>query len=147
MTNLRRNAKFVVLILVVLLAGAQFVRVDKTNPPARMDASLDPTVKPLLKRACYNCHSNETVWPWYSSIAPISWLIASDVREGRQHVNLSEWETYSAKIQSHKRMLIGEEVDQKAMPPWYYSVMHRDSHFSEEDRGVIKNWASASSGE
>jgi hypothetical protein len=146
MRNFRKNVKVSVLILVAVLAVAQAIRPAKTNPPARLDASLDPAIKPLLQRACYSCHSNETVWPWYSSVAPISWLIASDVSEGRQNLNFSEWGTYPADIQGHKMIKIGEEVEEKAMPPWYYSFMHGDSRLSEEERAVIKNWASTASG-
>jgi uncharacterized membrane protein len=146
MRNFRKNVKVGVLILVAALAVAQAIRPAKTNPPARMDVSLDPAIKPLMQRACYNCHSNETVWPWYSNVAPVSWLLASDVQEARMKVNFSEWETYPADIQGHKRYLIGEEVGGKAMPPWYYSVMHRDSRLSAEERAAIIKWASAVSG-
>jgi hypothetical protein len=146
MSNFRKTVKVGVWVLVAALVVSQAIRPAKTNPPARLDASLDPAIRPLLQRACYNCHSNETVWPWYSNVAPMSWLIASDVSEGRRNVNFSEWGTYPADIQGHKRYLIGEEVGGKAMPPWYYTVMHRDSHLSAEERTAITNWTSTVSG-
>jgi hypothetical protein len=145
MSNFRKNVKVGVWILVAVLAVAQAIRPAKTNPPARMDTSLDPAVKPVLRRACYNCHSNETVWPWYSNVAPVSWLLASDVQDARIKVNFSEWETYPTDIQGHKRFKVGEEVEEKAMPPWYYSMMHRDSRLSAEERARIKSWATAAS--
>jgi hypothetical protein len=145
MRNLRKDAKIGVVILIAALAVCQAIRTEKSNPADRLDASLDPSIKPLLKRVCYNCHSNETVWPWYSHVAPVSWLIASDVSEGRQHLNFSEWETYSAEVQGHKKYMIGQEVGGKAMPPWYYSIIHRDSRLTTEERSKIELWASGSS--
>ena len=88
----------------------QFVnRPDRTNPPE--DPSLTfasqqyvpATVSATLERACYDCHSNRTVWPWYSAIAPVSWLVADDVEEGRKHLNFSEWGTYTRKRQASRR--------------------------------------------
>jgi hypothetical protein len=146
MRNLRRDAKIGVLVFVAALAVCQAIRMEKSNPAPRLDASLDPSIRPLLKRACYNCHSNETVWPWYANVAPVSWLVASDVNEGRQHLNFSEWGNYSAEIQGRKRFRIGQEVGEKAMPPWYYSVMHRESRLTTEERAEIERWASARSG-
>jgi hypothetical protein len=145
MRNLRKDAKVGVLVFIAALVVCQAIRLEKSNPQARLDAALDPAIKPLLKRACYNCHSNETVWPWYSYVAPVSWLVTSDVREGRQHVNFSEWMNYSAEVQGHKKYQIGQEVEQKAMPPWYYSIMHGEARLSTEERDRIKAWASPSS--
>src|SRR6516162_4122750 len=85
----------------LLAAGAlvvmQFFRPERTNPLSDPAASFEAVAKPSseviasLKRACYDCHSNQTVWPWYSNLAPVSWLIASDVKQGRAHLNFSEW--------------------------------------------------------
>ena len=143
MRNYRRYAKIAVVILVAAFAVSQAIRIEKTNPPARLDASLDPAIKPLLQRACYNCHSNETVWPWYSNVAPVSWLVASDVKEAREHLNFSEWDTCTPEVQGHKRMGIAEEVEEGAMPLWYYSIVHRDSRLSAEERDRITKWAKA----
>jgi len=112
---------------------------------ARSEVNADSSVKPLLKRACYDCHSNQTVWPWYSSLAPVSWLIGSDVKEGRGHLNFSEWGSYSADTRGHKLKEIAEEVEGKGMPPWYYSMMHGDSRLSPEERSQIKNWTEKAS--
>jgi hypothetical protein len=141
MSNFRRNAKVGVLIIVAVLAVSQMIRIEKTNPPVRADATIDPPVKPLLKRGCYNCHSNETVWPWYSNVAPVSWLIASDVKEGRRHLNFSEWVAYPVDVQRNKLMMIADEVGGGSMPPWYYSIMHRNSRLTTEERNRIKDWA------
>jgi len=76
----------IIALLVVAFVFIQFIPVDKSNPPVIVDIPTPPEVKAILKRACYDCHSNETVWPWYSQIAPISWLLARDVHEGRTEI-------------------------------------------------------------
>ncbi len=140
MRSFRKDAKIGAIILVAALVVAQAFRINKTNPPVHSEIAAEPTVKPLLKRACYDCHSNETVWPWYSNVAPVSWLIASDVNEGRQKVNFSEWRSYSTDVQNKKLEKIVEELQEGGMPPWYYSMMHRDSRLSPEERDRVKSW-------
>ncbi len=141
MRSFRKDAKIAVLVLIVAFAAAQAFRINKTNPPARADFSTDPAIKPILKKACYDCHSNETVWPWYSNVAPVSWMVGSDVGEGRQELNFSEWGNYTARVREDKMKKIAEEVKGGGMPPWYYSIMHRDSRLTPEERQKIGNWA------
>ena len=140
MRSFRKDAKIGVLVLVIAFAAAQAFRIEKTNPPVHADLSTDPGIKLLLKRACYNCHSNETVWPWYANVAPVSWLVGSDVVEGRQNVNFSEWGNYASSVQGDKLKAIKEEMQEGGMPPWYYSIMHRDSRLSPGGRRQIRDW-------
>ena len=84
----------VTMVLLVFLLIAQFITVQRTNPPLKEDLAAPPHIKTLLRRACYDCHSNETRWPWYTYIAPVSWLILHDVERGRQELNFSEWGSY-----------------------------------------------------
>ncbi len=77
--------------LVGFFVAAQVFRIDKTNLVVEADLSAPISVKDTMRRSCYGCHSNETVWPWYSNVAPASWLVAYDVREGRAALNLSSW--------------------------------------------------------
>lgn len=123
----------------VVLLLAQLIRIDKSNPPVRSDLASG-SAKPVLQRACYNCHSNETTWPWYSSVAPASWLVGRDVREARSRLNFSEWGTYDSGTRSHKLRGIAEEVQGGDMPPWYYSFVHRDSRLSASERSQILAW-------
>jgi hypothetical protein len=134
-----KGLKIVVLAFVVVLLLAQFIRIDKSNPPVRSDLASAP-VKPILQRVCYNCHSNETKWPWYSNVAPASWLVGMDVREGRDHLNFSEWGTYDSGTRSHKLRGIAEEVRGGDMPPWYYALAHREARLSETERNQILAW-------
>jgi hypothetical protein len=140
MRNVLKDAKIAALVLAAVLLLAQVIRMERSNPPVRYEISTNPAVQSLLRRACYNCHSNQTIWPWYSNIAPASWLVASDVHEGRQHLNFSEWGSYGGDKQSHKLNTIAEEIRDGDMPPWYYSLMHSESRLSSSERGQILSW-------
>ena len=93
----------------------------------------------LLAGACRA--SNETVWPWYSYVAPVSWLVESDINVGRGNVNFSEWNEYSEKLQNLKRYKIGEEVDEGEMPLWYYVPLHSEAKLSQADIDLIISWS------
>ena len=88
--------------LLVLVVDFQFIPVDTANPPVESDIPTSPAVKAVLRRACYDCHSHETVWPWYSRIAPMSWLLVRDVQEGRAELNFSTWNQYTTQQQVEK---------------------------------------------
>ncbi len=83
--------KKILIIFIVVAIGIQFIPTDRSNPPVTHELQASPEVMAILERACYDCHSNETVWPWYSKVAPVSWQISSHVVVGRRHVNFSEW--------------------------------------------------------
>jgi hypothetical protein len=89
-------------------------------------------VKTLLKRACYDCHSNRTVWPWYAKVAPVSWLIQSDVDRGRQRLNFSEWDRPQWKAAG-----AGKRIQRGSMPPWYYVLMHSRAHLSLTEKQTL----------
>ena len=128
------------IVVIAVLIAIQFVPVATIKPPVEQDISTPPAVKVVLRRACYDCHSNETVWPWYSRIAPVSWLIARDVQEGRAELNFSTWNQYSTQAQVKKLQESWEEVDGGEMPPWSYLPVHRDARLSAEDRAQLRQW-------
>jgi hypothetical protein len=131
----------VIALLVMTFVFIQFVPIDRSNPPVTAEIPAPPEVKIILKRACYDCHSNETVWSWYSQIAPFSWLLARDVQGGRAELNFSTWDQYSTKEQVKKMKESWEEVQEGEMPPWYYLPVHRDAALAEADRQVLRTWA------
>jgi Haem-binding domain len=130
------------LAVIAVLVAIQFVPVTTANPPVESDIPTSLDVKVVLRRACYDCHSHETVWPWYSQIAPISWIIARDVQEGRAEVNFSTWNRYSTQQQVKKLKESWKEVAEGNMPPWFYLPIHRDARLSPEDRALLRQWAS-----
>ena len=123
-----------------VLVAAQAFRIDRTNPPVQQDVAAPPEVDVLLRRACYDCHSNETVWPWYSHVAPVSWLLARDVREGRRELNFSTWDAYDTKKKTKKLKETAEEVAEGEMPPWFYVMVHRRAALSPADAERLRTW-------
>jgi hypothetical protein len=144
----RRPFRFIFIIVVIGIVVAQFVPVTRDNPPVAADFDGDPTVKGVLKKSCYDCHSNETIWPWYSYVAPMSWLVASDVEEARQKLNFSDWGTMPPEKQAHAADEMWEEVEKREMPLAVYLLAHSDAKMSDADRAILKTWSgTAKSGE
>ncbi len=143
---MRLAAKIGVGVLAVL-ALIQVVRPSRSNPPVTADLQAAPEVKEVLRRACYDCHSNETRWPWYSHVAPVSWLLSHDVQDGRKDLNFSTWGTLSGPEQAEERGEIAESIAEGDMPPWYYVSMHPDARLSPTDRSLLNAWAGPARGE
>ncbi len=137
--------KRALVIFAVVLAGAlvaiQFVPVERTNPPVTSPLVVPEPVKSILQRACNDCHSNETRWPWYAHIAPVSWLVADDVHDGRRHLNLSTWGEMSANKRLSKADNMAEEVEAGRMPISKYTLIHHDAKLSHEDVVALRKWA------
>jgi hypothetical protein len=133
--------KKALIILVVILVAIQFIPVDKTNPTVTAELDAPMEIRSVFKRSCYDCHSNETVWPWYSNIAPVSWLVASDVNDARAHLNFSEWENLSRKDRVKMKEEIWEEIEDEKMPLWKYNILHPDASLKQKDKDLIRSWA------
>lgn len=133
----------VVLGLVAVLVVLQLVPIDRTNPPVTGEIDAPADVKAVLKRACWDCHSNETVWPWYSRVAPVSFLVKRDVADGRKHLNFSEWKTYKPERRAKKLKETAEEVGEGQMPMAIYLPMHPEAKLSEADKKLLVDWANA----
>ena len=144
MRSFRKNAKVVLLVVAAVLIICQFIRIDKTNPPVLSDIPTDSSVKSILKQSCYDCHSNETKWPWYSNVAPVSWLLSNDVNGARKHLNFSEWGSYNPEKQLSKLDDIRDQIRQGDMPLWYYSLMHPSARIKQNEREKILSWTAGS---
>ena len=140
---LRRFLPRVAVVLGVLLLAAQFVPLDRTNPPVEQDIETPVDVKAVLRRACYDCHSNETVWPWYSRVAPASFLVVHDVDEGREHLNFSTWNRLTEAERTHALEEIREEVESGGMPLPVYLPLHPEARLSDEERALLDAWTRA----
>jgi heme-binding protein len=145
--------KWVLLVLAVAFVAIQFVRPSLGNPPVDEAKTIDATaavpadVHAMLERSCYDCHSNKSAWPWYSRVAPVSWLIAKDVRQGRKELNFSEWGTYKPRRKSHKLEELCEQVNEKKMPLKVYLPLHPRAKLSDADRTRLCEWANALRGD
>jgi hypothetical protein len=124
----------------------QFVPVNRTNPPVEGDLRAPAEVLSVLRRACYDCHSNETAWPWYSRIAPVSWVIARDVHEGRAALNFSTWNRLSANKQAEAMRESWDEVAEGKMPTWYYVALHPEARLSAKDQSALRAWSGSPAG-
>jgi hypothetical protein len=131
----------VALALAVVALGIQFVPVQRTNPPVTADIEAPDDVHAILRRACYDCHSNETRWPWYAHVAPVSWLVAKDVAGGRRKMNFSDWGTYHVDRQETKIREIWEEVSEDEMPLAIYRPLHPEARLTDADRAILEQWA------
>jgi hypothetical protein len=134
-------ARKVALTVVVLLVLAQLVPVSRTNPPVTGAIDAPPDVQALLRRACADCHTHETVWPWYASVAPVSWLVAHDVEEGREHLNLSAWADLEPRKQRKAYEEIVEMIEEEEMPLWYYVPLHPEARLTAAERTRLIEWA------
>jgi len=137
--------KRILLTLAVLLVVAQVIRPRFTNPPvdpARELRAPQPVMS-IMQRSCNDCHSSRTVWPWYAQIAPVSWLLAKDVRDGRKELNVSEWNTFTPRRTARKLQEICEQVEQHEMPLKLYLPLHPDAQLSDDDRRTLCDWAKA----
>jgi hypothetical protein len=137
----RTHWKKILVGLIVLLAGAQFIPVDRSAPPTETEVPASPEVRAVLKRACYDCHSNQTTWPWYSRIAPASWLIARDVRVGREEMNYTAWNRLSPKKQAKRFKQSWTLVEEGEMPMSIYLPLHPEAKLTDADKALIKEWA------
>jgi hypothetical protein len=122
------------------LLAAQFVPARHTNPSSLGAFPPPPAIAVTLKRSCYDCHSNETRWPWYSRLAPVSWLIVRDVTLGRKELNFSEWGSYYPATRRRKLEWIGRALQEERMPPWTYRLMHPGARLSEADQAALERW-------
>jgi len=133
--------KKVILAVVVIVVLIQLIPVQRSNPPVTQEIAAPAQVGQILQTACYNCHSNETEWPWYGYVAPVSWLVNHDVNEAREHFNLSTWDHYSAQERRDLIREMWEEVEEGVMPLWYYQILHPEARLSEQQMETLQRWA------
>ena len=143
-----------------LAAGAialVFVAIQFVDPGYKFPASnpeenlmvvenVPPQISSLLKRSCSDCHSNETAYPWYSRIAPLSWGMSEHIMLGREELNFSEWKSYSKKRQIRKLKQMCDEVEEGEMPFYQYLWLHPDAALSSEDKSSLCDWSAIAVG-
>jgi len=138
--------KYIIIPLVFLFVAIQFFHPDKNNGELKLapffaDTNASPEVVTIIKKACIDCHSNKTNYPWYSNIAPLSFKISAHIIEAKEELNFSEWKSYSVKKKDHKLEEIIEVLDEKEMPLQSYLLMHNEARLSKEQVEILKKWA------
>lgn len=138
-----RTALLVVLLILVLI---QFVPVDRSAPPVApgqdflQSYEMPTEFVNLVRGACYDCHSNEAKYPWYSYVAPLSFWIQGHIDEGREHLNFSEWASYDLQRKLHKLEEMAEEVEEGHMPLNSYTWLHPEAQLTDEQRQQLASW-------
>ena len=139
--------KKVLIGLLVIFIISQFFPANLpeviADNPADLLANNDvpKNIEKILRTSCYDCHSNETVYPWYSYVSPVKFLVSKDTRNGRKHLNFSKWEDYSKADKLEALDDIGEEVEEGEMPMKIYPITHPDAKLSDADRETLILWA------
>lgn len=138
--------KKISITLIALFAIAQFINPAKNQSETIPETDFIVTETPpkqisqLLKTACYDCHSNNTIYPWYDRITPVNFWVDNHIQHGKKHLNFSEWSNYSVKKKQHKLDEIIELVEAKEMPLSSYTLMHQDTKLSEEQIKNLNGW-------
>lgn len=133
--------------LIIILALIQLIPVEKENPAAPADQFVEfpHDVGAIVKKACADCHTFKTQWPWYSYVAPVSWIVANHVVEGREELNFSVWQSYSDKDKAHKLKDIVEEVEKGKMPLFPYTITHPQASLTQDEVQTLLNWVKSDS--
>jgi hypothetical protein len=132
--------KNIAIFLVFLFLVIQSIRIDKTTEPVNPTTdfialtSANAEIANTLKIACYDCHSNQPTYPWYTNIAPVSWWIKHHINEGSQHLNFSIWGTYSEKRKNHKLEECIEMIEEGEMPISSYTLMHGEAKLTDSQK-------------
>lgn len=139
----KKNIFIIGMGIIIVFIAIQFINVEKTNPSITAEIPFPPELKTVMQKSCFDCHSNETSWPWYSNVAPVSWLVSRDVIEGRKELNFSEWNKYTDKKRTKKIKEIWKEVDEGHMPMPIYTFIHRDAILTYDDKELIRTWVNS----
>jgi hypothetical protein len=137
--------------LLIALLLIQFIRPNQDSPQTDQAQSFEQVANPpaevvsVLKSACYDCHSNETVYPWYSQIAPLSWWLANHIREGREHLNFSEYGQISAEDKGKVKEEIAEVIQKNEMPLSSYTWLHPEAKLTDAQKNTLIQWANSQS--
>lgn len=146
---MKKIIKLIAVIAFISFIVIQFFQIDKTNPAINETETLESStqvpqnIQEIFKRSCNDCHSDKTVYPFYSYIAPMSWKLEEHIKDGRKKLNLSVWNTYDFKKKSRKLNAICEEVESGSMPMNQYLWIHWEASLSEDDKKAVCNWANA----
>ena len=142
-----RKIKIVFLILLAVFVLIQFIRPDK-NQSTSQKLTTDITgiyvvpndVQTILKNACYDCHSNNTKYPWYVNIQPVGWFMAGHIKNGKKELNFNEYGTYSSKRQRNKLKRMKEQIEENKMPLSSYTLLHREARLTANQKEQITRW-------
>jgi len=138
--------KKVLILLLIVFVGIQFVPTNRNQSTEILDTDFSKTfevpqdVQQLLETSCYDCHSNNTNYPWYNKIQPVSWFLEHHIEEGKEELNFSDFGSYSGRKQKSKLKSVISQIEDDKMPMPSYTFMHADAKLSEADKKLLINW-------
>jgi len=130
----------VAIAVLMVLVAIQWVPIDRTNPPAKLEIAAPANVRAVLERSCFDCHSNRTKWPWYSRVAPASWFVIRHVDDARKDLNMTEWPMFDVQAQLFYLGEMKKQIADENMPLASYLLLHRDAKLSDADRELLLTW-------
>ena len=139
--------KRILLILIIILVAIQFIKPQKNiHPEAQTEDistlySVPADVDTILARACNDCHSNNTRYPWYNNVQPLTWFLNNHVNDGKEELNFNEFATYRLSKQYHKLEEVKEQIDKDEMPLSSYTLIHTDAKLTAADKDILINWS------
>lgn len=139
--KLGKTLRWGTLLLILLFIAIQFLPVRRDNPKVTTEIQAPPEVMSILRTACYDCHSYETRWPWYSHVAPVSWWLAHHVHEGREDLNFSRWPLLDFAAQRDARSDIARQIEKDEMPLKSYRLGHPEARLDARQRAILLDWA------
>ena len=133
----------IVLVLLVAFVGIQFIPTKRNQSdivPATdfmLVNNVQNKLKSKLQVSCYDCHSNNTYYPWYNKIQPVAWFLEDHINDGKKELNFNEWDTYSERRKNSKLRSVVKQIESDEMPLFSYTLIHKDANFSEEDKLMV----------
>jgi hypothetical protein len=150
---MKKRIKWIGLVALIAVIGLQFTNPSHQNPPVLPGHDLFATNAPpasiakVLRNSCYDCHSFETKWPWYSYVAPVSWLLARDIKAARSNLNFSDWPHDDAGRARKRWRHVADAVENGEMPLSNYVLIHREAALNQEQRAELVKWAQEQAGQ
>jgi len=146
---MKKHLKRIIIVLVITFIGIQFIprTYNLSDTISENDISntfdIPKNIQLILETSCYDCHSNNTEYPWYNKIQPVSYIMEDHITEGKEELNFSEIGSYSKRRLKSKLKSIISQIDDEEMPMFSYTIIHRDALLSEEEKEQIKDWATS----
>ncbi|MCM4166621.1 hypothetical protein KCTC52924_03561 [Arenibacter antarcticus] len=141
-----RIVKIIVLVLLVAFVGIQFIPTERNQSDTVPSSdfmlvnNVPPAIKEKLQVSCYDCHSNNTKYPWYNRIQPAAWILEDHIKEGKADLNFSEWDSLSSRRKSSKLRSIIKQIESGEMPLYSYTLIHKDAAFSKAEAEEMITW-------
>lgn len=145
---MKKSVKIIVLVLIVGFVGIQFFPTSQNQSDFTLKTdfmivnNVPKQVESIITTSCYDCHSNNTDYPWYNKVQPVAWFLEGHVTHGKEELNFNEWADYSSRRKNSKLKSIISQIEDGVMPLWSYTLIHREAELSEDEKKIVLEWVS-----